>query len=333
MAAEITAALRFELSRLARPGALAFALACVALAVRAGYATLENHAMVLQSAGAGATAQDVFLGTLCDSTATGLFLPLGASALLGGMACGDAESGMRDVLLTRLRHRSVWWLAKVLCALVASVGLMAVACVGSWAFDALVMGTPMSAGGVSEWLACPGGLAEAPWELYTVMPPIPSEWNVYALELALVCLYGSLYAGLVLLAELACLRSSRRWAPQALLMGALVSLRLLRMAQTLGFLYESLAWMCEVPVVRMPLGRLCVSGYALGMGPFDDALAMGTLASAGDVVLVAANSMASGVALALVPLVCAALVAPACEGLARGALRPRVPRRTRGDRT
>lgn len=118
-AAEILAALRFELSRLARPGALAFALACVALAVRAGCATLENHAMVLQSAGAGATAQDVFLGTLCDSTATGLFLPLGASELLGGMACGDAESGMRDVLLTRLRHRSVWWLAKVLCALVS----------------------------------------------------------------------------------------------------------------------------------------------------------------------------------------------------------------------
>lgn len=302
MMREFAAALRLELSRMLRPAALLVATLCAVLSVRSGYTTLENHAMILQSAGEGATAQDLFFGMLCDGRVTSFFLPLGLSALCGGIACRDNESGMRDVLLSRMRHRGVWWASKAVCVIMASVGYLVLVCVGSWAYDCLVNGMPMSDGRISEWLTYPGGPEAAPWELYTNLRPIPETWNVYALDATLVVLYGLLYAGFVLLAEAACLGSSHRWAPHVLFVGALMIVQLIDMVYGLGFVYEPLAWMRSVPWERLPLRRLCVCSYPLGEGFCSDVQPMSSLNGSGQVQLIQLNSVASGLLLMAAPL-------------------------------
>lgn len=155
------------------------------------------------------------------------------------------------------------------------------------------------------WLTYPGGASAAPVELYTQMLPLPGDWNVYALELVLVVLYGLLYAGFSLLLQAVCMGSTSPWATPVLAMGVLAALQLVDMLQSLGFTYESLAWLTQVSYWRLPVGHLLLSGYPLGSGPWADALTMKSMYEPGPVT-VGLNSEASAVVLIAALLVGAA---------------------------
>lgn len=296
MMRDLFSATRFELSRMLAPVAVAIAVACAGLSIAEGYATLENHARLIQSVGSGATAQDVFLGVLSSTNAVACFLPMGVVLLTGRSMGDDTAGGLRDVPLVRLRHRGAWWGGKVVATVVASVGLLLATCVLSWAYDALANGMPMSDGAMPAWLTYPGGASAAPAELYTQMLPLPDGWNVYALELGLVVLYGLLYAGFSLLLQAVCMGSQSPWATPVLAMGVLAVLQLTDMLQSLGFTYESLAWLAQVSHWRLPVGHLLLSGYPLGSGPWADTLTMQSLYEPGPVT-VGLNSEASALAL------------------------------------
>lgn len=304
MVRELLAAVRFELARSIDPRAILLAALCMALAIGSGYATLESHAALIQSAGEGASAQDVFIGMASSTLAVAGFLPMGVVVLTGSMVGRDNESGMRDVLLVRLAHPGAWWAGKVLATVAISLGYMTAVCLGSWLVDALVNGMPISPGPMPAWLTYPGGAAEAPAGIYAQMRPLPAEWNVYVFELVLVVLYGLLYAGFSLLCQAACTGSSSSWAPLVVALAVLATMRLVSMFQSLGFFYEALSWLTGVSLYRLPDARLAVSSYPLGEGLFADSLTMRLGMDPSVSVDLQLNSVASALALVFVLMAC-----------------------------
>ena len=293
---ELASCLGLELRRILTAPRIAFAVICLLICAALGAQELESMAYIVGTT-VGASAQDVFYGLLSSETSVGIFLPLGMCVLCADVVTRDNESGMRDVMLVRLQHRRVWWTAKVLAVVCASLAYLLSAWVISCLYGKLVMGARVSTGEISSWLTYTGTRQALPGELYgggLRLLPIPATWNVNVFDVILVVIYALAYAALALLLVALLMRCPQRSRPLEVAMAALVASHALVEAEDITMLVgitPGRGW------IRLLEGVLSLKTYNLGGTLMGSTLDL-YVSSTGELLSMEMNSM--GVSLLLV---------------------------------